>query len=93
MKYMLLIYAEETVLEPGEREACYQESTELAQDLHAGGHFLGASPLHPTSTATSVRSGPLENLALNRSTVCGVREISGTRTMPPRPCSRAWAKA
>jgi hypothetical protein len=55
MKYMLLIYAEETALEPGEREACYEESTALAQDLHAGGHFLAASPLHPTTTATSVR--------------------------------------
>ena len=55
MKYMLMIYAEETALEPGEREACYQESTALAHDLQAGGHFLGASPLHPTTMATTVR--------------------------------------
>ncbi len=27
----------------------------LAQDLHKNGQFLGANPLHPTSTATSVR--------------------------------------
>jgi len=31
------------------------ESTQLAQNLHANGKFLGANPLHPTSTATSVR--------------------------------------
>lgn len=55
MKYMLLIYAEETQLEPVEREACYQESTALAHDLQAAGQFVSALPLHPTSTATSVR--------------------------------------
>ena len=38
-----------------EREACYIASTQLAHDLHAKGHFLAANPLHPVSTATSVR--------------------------------------
>jgi len=33
------------------------------------------------------------NLALKRSTVCGVSEISGTSTMAPLPCSSAWAMA
>jgi hypothetical protein len=55
MKYMLLIYQGEDAMNEKEREHCYVESTQLAQDLHASGHFLGASPLHPVSTATSVR--------------------------------------
>ena len=55
MKYMLLIYMEETAITEEEREHCYVESTELSRDLHAKGQFLGANPLQPTSTATSVR--------------------------------------
>ena len=55
MKYMLLIYADETALDEGTREHCYVESTELAHEINAAGKFLGAAPLHPTSTATSVR--------------------------------------
>jgi hypothetical protein len=55
MKYMLLVYLDEQALSEGEREQCYRESTQLAQQLHAGGQYLDASPLHPTSTATSVR--------------------------------------
>ncbi len=55
MKYMLLIYLDEQALSKGEREACYVESAALARDLHAAGRYLGAGPLHPTSTATSVR--------------------------------------
>src|SRR5678815_2165889 len=55
MKYMLLIYSDEKVLTPGEREDCYTKSAQLARDLHAKRKFLAASPLHPTSTATSVR--------------------------------------
>jgi hypothetical protein len=38
-----------------ERQACYQESTQLCHDLNAGGRFLAASPLYPAATATSVR--------------------------------------
>jgi hypothetical protein len=55
MKYMLLIYTHEQAMTQDEREHCYVESTQLANDLHAKGQFLGASPLHPVSTATSVR--------------------------------------
>ena len=55
MKYMLLIYLDEKALDDSEREECYVESTQLAQDLHASGLYLAANPLHPTSTATSVR--------------------------------------
>src|SRR5205814_10462884 len=38
-----------------EREHCYGKSTELAQELHSSGKYLAAAPLHPTSTATSIR--------------------------------------
>ena len=55
MKYMLLIYQDEQTLDETTRGACYQESTQLAHDIDASGHYLGASPLQPTSTATSVR--------------------------------------
>lgn len=55
MKYMLLIYGDERALNDAEREQCYRESTELAHQLHAAGQYLAASPLQPTSTATSVR--------------------------------------
>lgn len=55
MKYMLLIYADENAWTDSEREKCYVESTQLTQQLHAKGKFLGASPLHPIATATSVR--------------------------------------
>jgi hypothetical protein len=55
MKYMLLIYAGENAINECEREHCYTESTQLAQELHAKGQYLSANPLHPVSTATSVR--------------------------------------
>ena len=55
MKYMLMIYMEEDALDQAEREACYVKSAQLAQDLHANGQYLAAAPLHPVSTATSVR--------------------------------------
>ncbi len=56
MKYMLLIYFEEAKgLSEAERRQCNEESTTLAQQLHAQGQFVAANPLHPTSMATSVR--------------------------------------
>ena len=55
MKSMLLIYLEEQVLSEKERQECYEESTQLAQQLHSSGQYLAANPLHPTSMATSVR--------------------------------------
>lgn len=56
MQYMLLIYLEEIALSDIDREHCYQESTQLAHDLHAHGNFLASAPLHPSSTATCVRN-------------------------------------
>jgi hypothetical protein len=55
MKYMLLVYLAEDAMSESEREHCYVESAQLAQDLSASGKYLAASPLHPVSTATSVR--------------------------------------
>ena len=55
MKYLLLIYMNENAMSPSEREQCYKDSTELANDLHQAGAFLSASPLQPVATATSVR--------------------------------------
>src|SRR6266853_3363090 len=55
MKYMLLIYLGEDAMDEAEREHCYLESTQLANDLNANGRYLAANPLHPVSTATSVR--------------------------------------
>jgi hypothetical protein len=52
---MLLIYHDEQPLSDAERQECYVESAQLTQQLHASGHYLAAAPLHPTSTATSVR--------------------------------------
>ncbi len=55
MKYMMLVYLDEQALSDAEREHCYVESAQLAQDLNASGQYLDASPLHPVATATSVR--------------------------------------
>ena len=55
MKYMLLIYLDEKSLSDTERDQCYVKSAQLARDLHVSGHYVDASPLHPTSTATSIR--------------------------------------
>jgi len=55
MKYMLLIYMGENAMTEDERADCYEKTAKLAQDLHANGHYIGCNPLHPVSTATSVR--------------------------------------
>ena len=55
MKYMLLVYLDEHAMNETERTECYAKSAQLAQDIHAKGQYLDASPLHPTATATSVR--------------------------------------
>jgi hypothetical protein len=55
MQYMLLIYLDENGLSETEREKCYRDSTQFAQELHASGKYVAAAPLHPTATATSVR--------------------------------------
>ena len=54
MKYMLLIYGEEGALTEAQREHCYQESAQYAHQLNCKGQYIAASPLQPTSTATSL---------------------------------------
>src|SRR5262245_4553641 len=55
MRYMLLIYGDEDAWTEGERASCYAESVRLTHDLNEAAQYLGASPLHPVATATSVR--------------------------------------
>ena len=55
MKYMLLVYSDEKSMTDTERKDCYVKSAQLTQDLNSTGHYLAAGPLHPVSTATSLR--------------------------------------
>ena len=55
MKFMLLIYLDEKAMNDAQRQECFGESTRLAHDLHARGHYVTASPLQPVATAASVR--------------------------------------
>ncbi len=55
MKYLVLLYAEEGAWPPEEHRQALQESIDLCHELHAGGQYRGAAPLHPPSTATCVR--------------------------------------
>ena len=55
MQYMMLIYLSENGLTEVERATCYEESAGYARQLHANGKYVSAAPLHPTSTAASVR--------------------------------------
>ena len=58
MRYMLLCYDDDQAWEEaGEaalREAM-QEAVQLTHEIDAKGQYLTAAPLHPVSTATSVR--------------------------------------
>jgi hypothetical protein len=55
MKYMLLIYSDERGWTEEARDHCYAQSQDLIREIRSDGKYLGAAPLHPTSTATSVR--------------------------------------
>ena len=55
LRYMLLIYGDEQAWDEAGRAQCYQESAQLAHQLKSAGRYLAAAPLHPVSTATSVR--------------------------------------
>jgi hypothetical protein len=58
MRYMLLCYDDEHGWnKAGEtaRKHAMEEAVQLAQQLHAGGQYVVAAPLHSPSTATSVR--------------------------------------
>jgi hypothetical protein len=55
MQYMFLMYLDENSLTEEQRGQCYAESGAYARELHAQGRRVVAQPLHPTTTATSVR--------------------------------------
>ena len=58
MKYMLLICRDEPSwdkLSPAERQKIYADTRELSEELTSRGQYLGGFPLHPSSSATSVR--------------------------------------
>lgn len=52
---MMLVYLDEHAMTDAERQHCYVESAQLTQELNSTGKYLGAGPLHPVATATSVR--------------------------------------
>jgi hypothetical protein len=52
---MLLIYSREGCMSDAERTACMNESLGIIDELAARGQYLDASPLHPVSTAATVR--------------------------------------
>jgi hypothetical protein len=56
MQYMFLIYLDEKSLSEAELAQCYAESAGYAIELHANGKRVLAAPLHPTQTATSLRT-------------------------------------
>ena len=58
MRYLCLIYADETVWQTmprAEAEAVYGEYFAFTEDIKSSGHYVGGNPLQPTSTATTVR--------------------------------------
>ena len=58
MKYMLLTYLDEKAwasLSDAEQQQIMAECTPHVDQLVGSGKFLGGAPLHPTSTAATVR--------------------------------------
>jgi len=58
VKYMLLICRDEPAwdkLSATERRQIYAETLALSEELTSRGQYLGGVPLHPSSSATSVR--------------------------------------
>ncbi len=58
MKYLCLVYVEEKVLNAmpqNERLTISDESMAYCGELQKNGQLIGASPLHPVETATTVR--------------------------------------
>lgn len=55
MKYMMLIYSSEAAWTPEDWTQCTKDSAAICHELAEKGQFVAASPLHPVSTATSIR--------------------------------------
>ena len=56
MQYMMLIYLKEDSPTEAQRAKCYEDSAAFCRKLQSEGKYVLAAPLHPTSTATSVRA-------------------------------------
>jgi hypothetical protein len=57
MKYMLLCYDDERAWEQAGKDAqrrAMEEAVRLTHEIHAKGQYRMASPLHPSTSATSV---------------------------------------
>lgn len=55
MKYMLLIYGDESCWTEDQRQECMLESMAICDELEAQGKWIASAPLHSVTTATSVR--------------------------------------
>lgn len=56
MQYMMMIYIPENAGPTEEQRAqCYHDSAAYGRELAAQGKFIYSAPLHPTSTATTIR--------------------------------------
>lgn len=55
MKFLVLMYAEPDAWPPTEHQDALAESIDLCHELHQSGQYLSAAPLHPITTAVSVR--------------------------------------
>ncbi|MGQ9425268.1 YciI family protein [Gilvimarinus sp. F26214L] len=55
MKYLLLVYTNESVWSREDREPYLADSVDLCHALEREGSFVAASPLQSTATASSVR--------------------------------------
>ncbi len=58
MRYLCLIYEDEKIwatMPREESEAMIGEYFALSEGLKSSGHYIGANPLQPTTTATTVR--------------------------------------
>jgi hypothetical protein len=58
MKYLLLVHHNEenfATFSEAKRQGMLAESIQLTHQLHSNGQYVHASPLHPTSTAVTIR--------------------------------------
>lgn len=55
MRYMLLIYSKEQATTPDRLRVCAETHASLMDETTRRGVLVGASPLEPTSTATTIR--------------------------------------
>ena len=68
MRYMFLIYSCETEMggmSPADMEELRAAHREVMDETRARGIFQGAEPLHPTATATTVRTNGSKPLVLD----------------------------